>query len=769
MRSLLQETHNRQQNSSSLNNSISSNRSSGGGIAALPSGVLDNMRGSSALNLHSYNIDSNTGALLMLGGANAGGSMSTNHSMIGGRFSSQSNNSYRMSNIAASDDIVNDHHQPMETQSFNYGEQDDHDDGGDGGGEFAPMISMASALTEFPVENENELKIQSVLSNLDPHEEFSSGSSHSLKKGRPYRAPTLWKDTIQRVNELNGDEATPVNAVNAIAPSLSEVIADQYYNTDNEYDNAQVSWFGQRYMVPINLYPADSKASPYELFSKNKLFYAPAFQNAYSAHKKALLVNRLQKHRESKISASEWKAKESGAGGDRAMERYNPTSGDTGDDDDHDLDGFWFRNDMNDDNQDANNDIGLEQDALYQTQEGMEVETDGNDVDPASSGGHTSSHNRYIDNLNMTYGDDVEDDIIAKRVECALNDTMLYQDGSGKGNDKNDYLTYEDLCRKHIMNFNRGAAAFARETELSIRVANWTTKIEEILAKEEAAATYGSTSYSETMEVTSSTCDMTVYSNNVLEAVSDIVSSDKYIQTHPASVSTVDFPELIDQMHKISVEELSHKKELEEGRKNAVPDVPDLPDVIVDQHEVSRVFLACLQLANWGDIIIMPNRAHKMDAADDAKASNIDDVLNTFVSANSELKRLQAEQVELLQIQQNEMIDTKKSISEATKPEPVVVKKGKGKGKRTRQELEEVDAKDSGIDGSGTSVTAKLANNKNAISKLLSHINEMNSKLFANDLETNDISSMFSIFKVPRMEQQELAPAANDILRRGKN
>mgnify|MGYP003386715409 CR=1 FL=1 len=362
MRSLLQETHHRQHNSSSLNNSISSNQS-GGIAAALPSGVLDNLRGSSALNLHSCNIDSNTGALMMLGGANLGGngSMSANHSMIGGRFSTLSNNSFRASETGTGTGPTSGGLQqdiPMETEEHNGGYDyatDGHDDNDD---DYAPMTSMASALTEFPMENEDEIKIQGLLHNLDPHEEYSSGSSHSLKKGRPYRAPTLWNDTIQRSGALNDTDETetetpdPTNK-HTIAPSLSEVLADQYYNTDNDYDNTRVSWFGQRYMVPINLYPSlastntstntnaagKAKYSSYDCFSKKKLFYAP-FQKAFSIHKKIQLVSRLQKHREMKKNAAEAREKEyqsesghnQGGGlgmrvGMGSMEQYTPPPG----------------------------------------------------------------------------------------------------------------------------------------------------------------------------------------------------------------------------------------------------------------------------------------------------------------------------------------------------------------------------------------------------------------------------------------------------------
>ena len=70
----------------------------------------------------------------------------------------------------------------------------------------------------------------------------------------------------------------------------------------------------------------------------------------------------------------------------------------------------------------------------------------------------------------------------------------------------------------------------------------------------------------------------------------------------------------------------------------------------------------------------MPNKASNTSvstgngtATATATDGNTRDILNIFIAANSELKKLQTEQVQLLQMQQNEAIELEQS-----KPVPIV-------------------------------------------------------------------------------------------------
>ena len=89
-----------------------------------------------------------------------------------------------------------------------------------------------------------------------------------------------------------------------------------------------------------------------------------------------------------------------------------------------------------------------------------------------------------------------------------------------------------------------------------------------------------------------------------------------------------------------------------------------------------------------------------------------------------------------------------------------------------RQELEE-EQSNSGFDGTGTSVSAQIVNNKSAISKLFKSINEINSTLFKNDMSgsdgsngtggANSILPVFCIYKVPHENENIDVPSVESV------
>lgn len=134
-----------------------------------------------------------------------------------------------------------------------------------------------------------------------------------------------------------------------------------------------------------------------------------------------------------------------------------------------------------------------------------------------------------------------DEEELARRVENALNE----------GLNQSATSSYEVLCRKYIDNFMKGAENFARETNLSKRVKEWTNKLEPKLKEQEEAPQF----------------DIHQYSDKILSRVSDLAAD-----------------------------------------TNDTSNIP-FYDVVKDQtpEEVCRLFLACLQLANLGNINVLPN------------------------------------------------------------------------------------------------------------------------------------------------------------------
>lgn len=168
-----------------------------------------------------------------------------------------------------------------------------------------------------------------------------------------------------------------------------------------------------------------------------------------------------------------------------------------------------------------------------------------------------------------------EEEALARRVAMVLNDEL----------NQSNRTSYESICQKYIANFSNGADAFARysfayfeciwcllflkplahrETQLSRRVAEWTQRLEPILQQQEEAAQF----------------DIHAYCEQFLEEVDGA----------------------------IAVHAEDHEDEEEEGEVSA--EGVSFGEVVAGKPsgEVCRIFLACLQLVNHGNISITPAR-----------------------------------------------------------------------------------------------------------------------------------------------------------------
>ena len=154
-----------------------------------------------------------------------------------------------------------------------------------------------------------------------------------------------------------------------------------------------------------------------------------------------------------------------------------------------------------------------------------------------------------------------DEEELARRVENALNE----------GLNQSATSSYEVLCRKYIDNFMRGAENFARETNLSKRVKEWTNKLEPKLKEQEEAPQF----------------DIHQYSDKILNRVSGLTAD-----------------------------------------TNDTSNIP-FYEVVKDQSpaEVCRLFLACLQLANLGNINVLPN-------SDPSKVNSIPATTNSKNKSN---------------------------------------------------------------------------------------------------------------------------------------
>jgi condensin-2 complex subunit H2 len=146
---------------------------------------------------------------------------------------------------------------------------------------------------------------------------------------------------------------------------------------------------------------------------------------------------------------------------------------------------------------------------------------------------------------------DDEEEILARRVQNALEE----------GLNSTQSTTYESLCRRHIENFMQGAELYARETGLSARVSAWTRTLENVLVEQEMRPQF----------------DIHAYSDEVLTKVEKFVSDKAESKSSTgASDTAVEFSTIVN------------------GESS---------------YEICRVFLACLQLANLGNISLKSERS----------------------------------------------------------------------------------------------------------------------------------------------------------------
>lgn len=154
-----------------------------------------------------------------------------------------------------------------------------------------------------------------------------------------------------------------------------------------------------------------------------------------------------------------------------------------------------------------------------------------------------------------------DEQLLSRRVEGVLHEAGLSMAGDlslGLMSESglNYSNTFENLCRQHIKNFMRGAETYARETNLSKRVSEWTSRLEPILLDQEQRPEF----------------DIHTYSDRALEKVAH-------------------------RSKEINLEGIS-----EQERLNPTP--VHFSDVVRGESsfEVGRIFLACLQLANLGNL-----------------------------------------------------------------------------------------------------------------------------------------------------------------------
>eukprot|EP01039_Chlorochromonas_danica_P005316 gene5316-5851_t len=156
-----------------------------------------------------------------------------------------------------------------------------------------------------------------------------------------------------------------------------------------------------------------------------------------------------------------------------------------------------------------------------------------------------------------------EEEDLARRVEAALNNADDY------------HSSYEMICKKFIEDFHRGAEAFARESQLSRRVSEWTNKLEPILQAQEEAKPF----------------DIHYCADGVLEQLSR------------------------------KTKLLAKNKKSPEEKKQLAITFEEVTDH-QSSAEVCRAFLACLQLANLGNVEILAGentRANEPTCCNDFK------------------------------------------------------------------------------------------------------------------------------------------------------
>lgn len=224
----------------------------------------------------------------------------------------------------------------------------------------------------------------------------------------------------------------------------------------------------------------------------------------------------------------------------------------------------------------------------YYGGDGGEYDNGDDDEDYGPNGFDNNDHDphelppQYDGEMNNALYHLHEEKLLAQRVENALNDAGLntsignYSVISGCDSrhsiDSTTSLltttsgnkdTFEILCKKYIQNFIIGTEKYNRETNLNKRVTEWTNKIEPLLKEQEERVVFDIHNYSDTTLNTIHNLSIEHMKTTSLPPSTSSTSSSS------SSSSTIHFSEIV------------------RGKPS---------------YEVSRVFLACLQLANLGNI-----------------------------------------------------------------------------------------------------------------------------------------------------------------------
>jgi hypothetical protein len=166
-----------------------------------------------------------------------------------------------------------------------------------------------------------------------------------------------------------------------------------------------------------------------------------------------------------------------------------------------------------------------------------------------------------------------EEQLLSRRVEGVLREAGLsctgdvLDVGERSHSGLNYTNTFENLCRQHIKNFMRGAETYARETNLSKRVSEWTSRLEPILLDQEQRPEF----------------DIHAYSDKALEKVA---LRSKELVLEKSSSKDENGPAQV------------HFSDVVKGESS---------------FEVGRIFLACLQLANLGNLTFSQTRGSIAD------------------------------------------------------------------------------------------------------------------------------------------------------------
>lgn len=183
--------------------------------------------------------------------------------------------------------------------------------------------------------------------------------------------------------------------------------------------------------------------------------------------------------------------------------------------------------------------------------------------------------------------EDTDHEALARRVEKALDDSLSQNQGS-----------YESICKQHINNFMLGAETYARETQLSKRVTEWTRRLEPLLRAQEDAPEY----------------DIHTYSDMVLSQVGAVVKMDPMRRFSLLGINgsshDVDEEEYRRISHRrMSVQEDSGLVDFSEvvGLGGTGAETSGASPSAPSSAEVCRIFLACLMLANMGSLDVVPS------------------------------------------------------------------------------------------------------------------------------------------------------------------